>query len=145
MHLTRAHARQMYIVPYPYHCVMVYDDAKDYSFVRARARARRASCGGGPLRACHLLGGLQVRQDEFVEFVQKNLRADVVRKREHRMMLRAMRGSMVHLEHNQMGELVAPWCAPPPHVDAQTHIRIHTNTNTHHIHASPERRDAHGT
>jgi hypothetical protein len=144
MHLTRAHARQMYIVPYPYHCVMVYDDAKDYSFVRARARAacfmRRR-----PVACLSPAGGPQVRQDEFVEFVQKNLRADVVRKREHRMMLRAMRGSMVHLEHNQMGELVAPWCAPPPHVDAQTHIRIHTNTNTHHIHASPERRDAHGT
>jgi hypothetical protein len=40
---TRHRYAQMYVVPYPYHCVMVYDDTPDYAFVR---------------------------QDDFAEFVQ---------------------------------------------------------------------------
>lgn len=69
---SRTRFGKMYIVPYPFHCVMVYDDDPDYGFVREK---------------------------DFSEFVTKNMDPIVCAKRENRLMLRCLHGKTVHLEY----------------------------------------------
>lgn len=113
---TRHRYAQMYVVPYPYHCVMVYDDTPDYAFVRQDDFAEfvqvhrlvRDSFGVSCCKHTDQLGlpdtgpSVAIVRGVFqvlacicfavaIKFSpQKNRRADVVRKREHRQMIRAL-------------------------------------------------------
>jgi hypothetical protein len=66
---------KMWLDPYPFHCVIVYDDCNDRTFVW---------------------------NEDFDEFVKKNKSPEIQRKVKLRRKLRAMAGQMVHLEHTQM-------------------------------------------
>ena len=54
---------KMYCIPYPFHCIMVYDDAKDEAFIR---------------------------HDKFHEFFQLNMSPEILNKRLVRQKLRAL-------------------------------------------------------
>lgn len=62
---------KMYVVPYPFTCVFVWDASDDYAFIT---------------------------YDDFVTMAQKNQQPDVVAKRTLRQKLRALHGEQVHLE-----------------------------------------------
>lgn len=66
---------KMYVQPYPFHCVMVYDDAKDHTFIW---------------------------QEDFDEFVAKNQSEDIRARRHIRRIIRALHGQQVHNPFQQM-------------------------------------------
>lgn len=72
---------KMYVEPYPFQCVIIYDDDTDYGFVEEK---------------------------DFAKFVQLNQREDIVQRRQRRVMLRALSGQKVHLEHVQMETHTVP-------------------------------------
>jgi hypothetical protein len=63
---------KMYVCAYPFHCVMVYDDCDDYTFVW---------------------------EEEFLQFCARNQDPEIQRRRQIRHQLRALKGQLVHLEH----------------------------------------------
>ena len=65
---------KMYINPFPFECVMVYDDCDDYTLLY---------------------------EDDFDKFVNMNRDPDVVARRRNRQAVRALHGQMCRLEHQR--------------------------------------------
>jgi len=96
---------KMYIHPYPFHCIVIYDDAKDESFVR---------------------------HDKFVPFFQLNMSQDIQRKRLVRQKLRALSDwkGQVHFPFSRMEtETVADGTKQVRYKDAEGNEQTRTETN----------------
>lgn len=72
---------KMYINPFPFECVMVYDDCDDYTLLY---------------------------EEQFDNFVNQNRDPDVVARRRNRQAVRALNGQMCHLEHQRMETHTVP-------------------------------------
>lgn len=96
----------MYVIPYPFQCVMVYDDSDDYTFIH---------------------------EDRFEDFVQQNSRPDVLQRRTIRQHLRALSGQLVHLEFDRW-ETHRVEDGTETYTDSEGHRRTRTRYSSVKVH-----------
>jgi len=96
---------KMYVIPYPFQCIMVYDDAKDEAIIR---------------------------HDKFQEFFRLNLSSEIKRKRNVRQKLRALsrRSCLIYLPFSRMEtHRVKDGTKRVSYIDSDGKTKFRTETN----------------